>query len=56
MSSQTEVLKAFDDVGFAYQPDAWVLRGFSLRIGHGETLALVGAGFVVFRLRATART
>jgi ATP-binding cassette subfamily B protein len=33
---------AFDKVGFAYAPDEWVLRDFSLRITPGESVALVG--------------
>lgn len=32
----------FDDVWFAYHPDAWVLRGVRLRIQRGEVVALVG--------------
>ncbi len=33
----------FDHVGFAYRPDAPVLRELTLAIGAGETVALVGA-------------
>jgi subfamily B ATP-binding cassette protein MsbA len=32
----------FDDVWFAYEPDAWVLRGVTLRVERGEVVALVG--------------
>jgi len=31
-----------ESVGFAYDAERWVLKGFSLTIGHGETVALVG--------------
>jgi ATP-binding cassette subfamily B protein/subfamily B ATP-binding cassette protein MsbA len=33
---------AFENVGFAYQPDKPVLTGINLRINFGETIALVG--------------
>jgi subfamily B ATP-binding cassette protein MsbA len=33
----------FEDVGFSYQPNQWVLRGFELHIPFGATVALVGA-------------
>ncbi|UCD23510.1 MAG: ABC transporter ATP-binding protein [Gemmatimonadota bacterium] len=33
----------FDDVWFAYEPEAWVLRGVSLRVERGEIVAIVGA-------------
>jgi len=32
----------FENVGFSYQPDTWVLRGFDLHIPSGSTVALVG--------------
>jgi ATP-binding cassette, subfamily B, bacterial MsbA len=32
----------FRDVWVAYEPDAWVLRGVSLRLGRGEVVAVVG--------------
>jgi subfamily B ATP-binding cassette protein MsbA len=32
----------FRDVWVAYEPDTWVLRGVSLRIGRGEMVAVVG--------------
>jgi subfamily B ATP-binding cassette protein MsbA len=33
----------FENVGFAYHPDRWVLRGFDLHLPRGSTVALVGA-------------
>jgi ATP-binding cassette subfamily B protein len=33
----------FDQVGFAYQGEDWVLRDLSLRVAPGERVALVGA-------------
>ena len=33
----------FENVGFAYRRDRWVLRGFDLHLPHGSTVALVGA-------------
>jgi ABC-type multidrug transport system fused ATPase/permease subunit len=33
----------FDDVWFAYEPDAWVLQGVNLRVRSGEIVAIVGA-------------
>jgi subfamily B ATP-binding cassette protein MsbA len=33
----------FENVGFAYREDRWVLRGFDLEVPHGFTMALVGA-------------
>jgi len=33
----------FENVGFAYRRDRWVLRGFDLHLPHGTTVALVGA-------------
>ena len=33
----------FENVGFAYRLDQWVLRGFELNIPRGSTVALVGA-------------
>jgi subfamily B ATP-binding cassette protein MsbA len=32
----------FENVGYAYRGDSWVLRGFDLHIPHGSTVALVG--------------
>jgi subfamily B ATP-binding cassette protein MsbA len=33
----------FENVGFAYRRDQWVLRGFELHLPQGSTVALVGA-------------
>ncbi len=33
----------FKDVWFAYEPDEWVLKGVSFRVGAGETAAFVGS-------------
>ena len=33
----------FEDVGFAYRRDQWILRGFELHLPQGSTVALVGA-------------
>jgi subfamily B ATP-binding cassette protein MsbA len=33
----------FENVGFAYRPDQWVLRGFELHLPQGSTVALVGS-------------
>ena len=33
----------FENVGFAYRRDRWVLRGFDLHLPQGSTIALVGA-------------
>ena len=33
----------FENVGFAYRPNEWILRGFELRLPLGATVALVGA-------------
>ena len=33
----------FENVGFAYRRDQWVLRGFELNLPQGSTVALVGA-------------
>jgi subfamily B ATP-binding cassette protein MsbA len=33
----------FENVGFAYRQDQWVLRGFDLHLAKGSTVALVGA-------------
>ena len=33
----------FKDVWFSYIPDEWILKGISLKIKQGETLAIVGA-------------
>ena len=33
----------FDNVWFAYEPDAWVLQGVNLRVRSGEIVAIVGA-------------
>jgi len=33
----------FENVGFAYRRDQWVLRGFDLNLSQGSTVALVGA-------------
>jgi subfamily B ATP-binding cassette protein MsbA len=33
----------FENVGFAYRRDRWILRGFDLHLPRGSTVALVGA-------------